>query len=179
MGDEMMGFRLKKARERVGLTQDAVCQEIGLANNQSLSSYERGTNCPTVDTVKKLCKVYGVSADYLLFGDDQISAQEKTPIQYAKQFVDAVDHLGMTVEEVVTELGKECMAVCIPCGPSEFNTFAYHWSRLREILDSQIIEREEYIMLISRRLEELKMLTPSQNCMIFGDKEPGSTEKEQ
>lgn len=178
MGDEMMGFRLKQARERAGLTQDAVCQKIGLANNQSVSSYERGTTSPPVETLKKLCRLYGVSADYLLFGESHFGAQGKTPRDYAKQLVDAVDHLGLNVEEVVTDLGKECMAICLTSDCGDFDKFANHWSRLREVLESQILEREEYTMLISRRLEELKMTAPSKKGLLFWDEVSGPSEKE-
>lgn len=178
MGDEMMGFRLKQARERAGLTQDAVCQKIGLANNQSVSSYERGTTSPPIETLKKLCRLYGVSADYLLFGESHFGTRERTDCDYAKQLVDAADHLGLKVEEVTTDLGQECMAICITSAYGDFNKFANHWSRLREVLDNRILEREEYIMLISRRLEELKMVVSSRNGSLISDEVPNPSERE-
>lgn len=160
MGDEMMGFRLKQAREKAGLTQDAVCQKIGLANNQSLSAYERGTSSPSVETLKKLCATYGVSADFLLFGNDRLSSQDKTPLEYAKQLVDAVDHLGLKLDEGQFLDGIHSMLIWLNTSYADFNEFTMHWYRLRDILDAQTLASEEYKMLIGSRLAALKMIEP-------------------
>ena len=59
------GERLRRARERKGLTQVDVYRAIGL-NNKSLSRYENGATAPDPDTLRDLIRLYDVSADYVL-----------------------------------------------------------------------------------------------------------------
>ncbi len=74
MGDTNLGGRLKEAREQSHLTQAEVCEKIGVSKPQTISSYERGTNNPTLETLKELSQLYSVSTDWLLFGREH-SAQ--------------------------------------------------------------------------------------------------------
>ena len=59
------GERLRKARERKGLSQIDVYKAIGL-NNKSLSRYETGATAPDPDTVRDLIRLYDVSSNYIL-----------------------------------------------------------------------------------------------------------------
>jgi len=59
------GMRLKKLREKQGLTQKQVAEKIGLTE-AAVSSYERNIAQPTADTLKTLAVLYRVKADYIL-----------------------------------------------------------------------------------------------------------------
>lgn len=59
------GERLKKARERKGLSQQQVMDLTGLSN-KSLSRYETNSSAPDPDTIQELIQLYNVSADYIL-----------------------------------------------------------------------------------------------------------------
>jgi|ETNmetMinimDraft_26_1059896.scaffolds.fasta_scaffold136987_2 transcriptional regulator with XRE-family HTH domain len=63
----LMG-RLMECRARVGLTQKEVAKELGCSIT-TIKSIECGSN-PSLDKFQKLCRLYGVSADYLL-GSEQ------------------------------------------------------------------------------------------------------------
>jgi len=67
------GERLRRARERKGLTQVDVYRAIGL-NNKSLSRYENGATAPDPDTVRDLIRLYDVSADYILGLSDEMGS---------------------------------------------------------------------------------------------------------
>lgn len=41
MGQELLGERIKKAREDAGLSQQALADRVGLKQGQSISNYER------------------------------------------------------------------------------------------------------------------------------------------
>jgi XRE family transcriptional regulator, fatty acid utilization regulator len=60
--------RLKSAREAIGLTQTAVCQQISI-DDSSLSSFERGHREPKFAQLSALAKLYHISLSY--FFDDQ------------------------------------------------------------------------------------------------------------
>ncbi|MBR2897048.1 MAG: helix-turn-helix transcriptional regulator [Oscillospiraceae bacterium] len=59
------GERLKKARERKGLSQKQVMALINLSD-KSLSRYETNSSAPDPDTIQELIRLYDVSADYIL-----------------------------------------------------------------------------------------------------------------
>ncbi len=60
-----LGYRLRLARERQGLTQTRVMELTGI-NNKTLSGYENGVSEPDLRTLAVLLKLYRLSADQLL-----------------------------------------------------------------------------------------------------------------
>lgn len=57
--------RLKGIRLECGMTQKDVYLQLNLSPN-GYASYEQGRTEPNVETIVKLCKIFDVSADYLL-----------------------------------------------------------------------------------------------------------------
>lgn len=60
-----IGNRLRLARESKELKQLEVSQQLNI-NNKTLSSYERGTTLPDIETLKALSEFYSVSLTWLL-----------------------------------------------------------------------------------------------------------------
>lgn len=59
------GERLKRARERKGMTQAQVMKATSISD-KSLSRYENGASAPDPDTILELIRLYDVSADYIM-----------------------------------------------------------------------------------------------------------------
>lgn len=68
--DNILGIRLKKAREKKGYSQKYVAEWLGITNS-SLSHYERGERDPDTSILNRLADLYGVTMDFL-FGRDQM-----------------------------------------------------------------------------------------------------------
>lgn len=62
---ESIGSRIKEVRERKGLTQKQVAEEVGITE-ATLSRYENDLREPKAEIVSKLAKTLGVSSDFLL-----------------------------------------------------------------------------------------------------------------
>ncbi|MCL2862243.1 MAG: helix-turn-helix transcriptional regulator [Firmicutes bacterium] len=62
---EKIKTRIRELREEKGLTQEQLGEEIGFRSN-TISQYETGVLEPNLQTIKKLCDFFDVSADYLL-----------------------------------------------------------------------------------------------------------------
>jgi transcriptional regulator with XRE-family HTH domain len=62
----MIGERIAKSREKMGLTQTELAQIIGVAQSR-ISEFERGikTDC-NISTAKRLARALGVGVDYLI-----------------------------------------------------------------------------------------------------------------
>lgn len=167
MGNAELGNRLKQARERSGKKQSDVCEAVGIPKVQTLSAYERGVNSPPIETLKNLSRLYGVSTDWLLFGESYAPLKEKTPNDYVEQLVDAVDHLKMDFDSWEDSYTHDRTVVLrlfsSPYGG--LNSFIVKWERLRELLDGEIIEQDEYDGLIKQKLTDLILLDIPNNFM--------------
>ena len=65
-----MKITLAAARVNAGLYQREAAKRLGITP-ETLRNYERGKQVPTWTTVKEMEKIYGISADNILFGADK------------------------------------------------------------------------------------------------------------
>lgn len=66
--------RLKKARKDKDLTMDQLIKNLGpidMVTKPTLISYEQGKIFPKMNVLKRMCEIYGVSADYIIFGENK------------------------------------------------------------------------------------------------------------
>jgi len=63
-----LGEKLKKLRTEKGVSQEELGKEMGV-HYTHISRYERNQSTPSIEALKRLAKIFGVSADYLLFDD--------------------------------------------------------------------------------------------------------------
>ncbi len=62
----MIKLTLKGARVNAGYTQKKAATSIGVSN-KTLCNWENGISTPNVQMVERLCVLYGVSYDNLIF----------------------------------------------------------------------------------------------------------------
>lgn len=62
--------RIKTVRMLLGLTQRQFAETLGMSR-EGYQKLERGENNISTDVLEKLNHIYGISADYLLYGDFQ------------------------------------------------------------------------------------------------------------
>lgn len=67
--------RIKGIRMLLGLTQKQFAEALGMSR-EGYQKLERGDNNISTDVLEKLNCIYGISADYLLYGEFQ--SEEKT-----------------------------------------------------------------------------------------------------
>ena len=60
-----LGVKLRKLREAHWMTQQDVAKRIGV-KRASISRYESDAGTPSLERFRDLCKLFNVSADYLL-----------------------------------------------------------------------------------------------------------------
>ena len=61
-------LRMRKIRLLLGLTQKQFAESLGMSR-EGYQKVERGENKLSLDVLERMKTVYGVSADYLLYGD--------------------------------------------------------------------------------------------------------------
>ena len=65
-----MYMRIRKAREEMGYTREKFAEKLEVSVSY-LSQLERGRTGISVKMLIKVCDVLGLSADYILFGEER------------------------------------------------------------------------------------------------------------
>lgn len=65
-----IGGRIRRCREALGYSRETLAEKADLANS-FIGTIELGTGSFTAESLIKLCRALGVSADYILFGKEQ------------------------------------------------------------------------------------------------------------
>ena len=68
--EQTLGKRIMENRKRLGLTQDALAEKLGVTA-QAVSKWENDQSCPDITTLPKLADIFGISTDALLGRDSQ------------------------------------------------------------------------------------------------------------
>lgn len=95
--------RIALARKQAGLSQEQLGEKLGVSR-QAVSKWESGQTNPDIAYVSQMCRLFGVSADWLLLGEE--SAKESAPARCPD------------CQTVITGLDK----FCPNCGRSLSNT---------------------------------------------------------
>ncbi|MGI5963586.1 MAG: helix-turn-helix domain-containing protein [Lawsonibacter sp.] len=70
--------RIAMARKQAGLSQEQLGEKLGVSR-QAVSKWESGQTNPDVAYVAEMCRLFGVSSDWLLLGQE--TDQAKTPVR--------------------------------------------------------------------------------------------------
>lgn len=83
--------RMKRARERVGLTQQQLADRIN-TTAQNISQYERGIRRPRYQTMIKIASSLGTTVNSIWENEDQNDTDE----EYSKALKDTINVLQLT-----------------------------------------------------------------------------------
>lgn len=162
MGDANIGTRLKKAREKKGLTQGEACEKAGIPKTQTLSAYERGVNSLTAETLKTLSTLYGVSSDWLLFGNEIPNAEtkEKNRSFYVRSLIEAVNALDIKISENTISVpcidGDEIYisTLALDISTDEHGDFYQTLDEIRQLQNvKSILGPDDFNTLIEKRIK--------------------------
>lgn len=85
------GKRLEQLRKEKKINQSELAGRIGLTQ-QTISSYEKGKNKPSMDILVRLAQEFGVTSDYLLHGNVANNESELTDEQ--KEFLNVFEKIS-------------------------------------------------------------------------------------
>lgn len=101
--NNLIGIRLRKAREAKNLTQVQV-RELTNIHNKTLSGYEKGVSEPDIDTLKTLAQLYETSVDYLVgrSGDPKLKQiKEPEDLEKIEKLKKTMDTAFLEVREIM------------------------------------------------------------------------------
>lgn len=130
----MLHLRLKAARVAKGLTQPAVAAALGVSQAY-ISKLERGEKRPSVEMLKRLAALYGVSETYLLGSHHG----ERIPLTPEGPYPFALDpSVPPGLRDLVEDQG---LCAFLKVSPEE-------WRALRSILMPCPISKDGYVQLL-------------------------------
>lgn len=102
-----MNNRIRSVRKKANLTQEAFGAKLGITKS-SVSFLESGRNNPSEQTIKLICKEFGVSYQWLVNGAGEMQSDASTE---AQAIVDSImtsdDEFAKSVIVAFAKLGKE------------------------------------------------------------------------
>lgn len=81
--------KLQELRHKKGLTQEEAAEAL-FVSRAAVSKWESGRGYPSVDSLKAIAKLYSVTVDELLSGDELLSIAEEDAKQKESKFLDLV-----------------------------------------------------------------------------------------
>jgi len=105
MQDFNIGSDLRKARRAKGLKQTDVAQSTGI-NQSLLSAYENNNTMPSLPNFIRLCELYQVSADFILFNKDihELTSYQKKLLEDALVYDDIIRDLHYLDESSIEKV---------------------------------------------------------------------------
>lgn len=100
--ENILGHRLKKAREKKGYSQKDVAKWLGITSS-SLSNYERGDRDPDTTMLIRLSDLYEVTADYLLGRDDVKVDTDSERVKAMSEAQRLADELVQSLNQALTD----------------------------------------------------------------------------
>jgi transcriptional regulator with XRE-family HTH domain len=91
---EVLGYRIREAREAVGLTQEGLARATGL-NLRSIQNWEHGTHQPRVENLAQIAAALEKPMDFF------VVARTSDPSD-----IDAVEKVGMLMQRQARRLRK-------------------------------------------------------------------------
>lgn len=152
---EVFSARLKYIRERNGLTQKMMAEQIGMTQS-SYSKYEYNLREPNLETLVKIIKVIKESADFLLGVTDFDSSTKLLFEEYQMVFVHA-KQLTEELEEIrLDPSGKRI--------PKHFNandpeSIREYIQRMESYVENQMQKVDVLRSMLLNRLKDVPMVS--------------------
>ncbi|MCQ2614079.1 MAG: helix-turn-helix transcriptional regulator [Treponemataceae bacterium] len=144
-----MENKLKELREKRGLSQAEVAQEIGISR-QMYNKYERGDTEPSLSAIKALCTLYAVSYEELL---DSGSALKTEPTY---KISDPVDDWAVASPEIAYGSAKKASSSSLsaPSSLSPYGTKNY-FAQIMSLLPKLLLsEKSRLLTAVAQSMTE-------------------------
>lgn len=137
-----MGARLRAAREAKKMTQKEVRKATSVS---SLPYYENDERNMSAYTIKTLAEFYGVSTDWLLYGDEKEPPQQDALVM----LILALDRLGGSIKGAGT-IGS--LTIELQASEEKQRWLISEWMRLRTA-KTQGLEEDDYNYLLAKKFD--------------------------
>lgn len=114
MGNKELGKRIRAARERLHMSQDALSKAIGAGGQSTVAGWERGRTEPDAETLARLAAILKISTDQLLGVQSEIPSLPADMADLVKEIAVLSPSDRAVIEKVVAALKAEDKAKVVP-----------------------------------------------------------------
>jgi len=100
---KFLAEKIKKLRVSKNLSQTKLAEKLGV-HYIHISRYERGISIPSVESLKNLSEVLGVSADYFLDDTNADFQAIKLKDKELMQMIKAIDDLDVETKKIAKDM---------------------------------------------------------------------------
>ena len=113
MDAKSVGENIAKLRKRNGMTQAELAEKVDVSD-KAVSKWENGQGYPDITIFPKLSALFGVSVDYLMFGEKKGIAIAGNIIADVVKNIDSYPEAGMMacVSDISCAVGGCCNKTC-------------------------------------------------------------------
>lgn len=105
------GNQIKQIRKEKNITQEQMAQSLNITR-QAVSNWENKSNLPDIEILIKIAKVYGVSLDKLILGDDNMNNMTEKLIKDGSETRKSrLNAISVCVGIVLFILGMICLII--------------------------------------------------------------------
>lgn len=105
------GNQIKQIRKEKNITQEQMAQSLNITR-QAVSNWENKRNLPDIEILIKIAKVYGVSLDKLILGDDNMNNMTEKLIKDGSETRKTrLNAISVCVGIVLFILGMICLII--------------------------------------------------------------------
>jgi transcriptional regulator with XRE-family HTH domain len=105
------GNQIKQIRKEKNITQEQMAQSLNITR-QAVSNWENKRNLPDIEILIKIAKVYGVSLDKLILGDDNMNNMTEKLIKDGSETRKSrLNAISVCVGIVLFILGMICLII--------------------------------------------------------------------
>lgn len=154
-------IKIKELRESLNLTQAEFSEKINVAQ-AALSTYEKGTRKPTLDTLLIISNTFNISLDWLCGLSEYRSISPKF-VTYSDVFkaladICSVQYQGPLKKEISSVLlvnpGNSSDTTEFLTNDINFHRFFTDWKKMFELLTSNTIDSELYSLWLKKELSK-------------------------
>lgn len=110
MNAKEIGKRIEKLRKKSGMTQQSLAQKLDVTD-KAVSKWENGAGYPDITVLPKLVALFGVTVDYLMFGEKKGIAIAGNIITDIVKSIDSYPKMGML--SYITDM-QYAVGGCVP-----------------------------------------------------------------
>lgn len=126
--ENTIGERIKTVRKARSLTQQAFADKLGLKQN-TIATYEMNKTIPSDRTISDICKEFGVSEDWLRYGEGEMFAA-----------MDRDEEIAAMVAKVISgnnDFQKALVRIISSCTEKELEVLERKFRELAESLEKE------------------------------------------
>lgn len=159
----MIGERIKKEREAQGMTLEQLAQALN-TTRQSVSKWEKGLGTLDMDSVLRMCEIFGCEIGYLACEFDQKTRENADICASTGLTEDAVDRLHSYCNQLQEKTpidGVEEIVSYIICSMN----FQIIIDELGSIMENDYIHEQYFSKILDKSKQEISILAKHMNAI--------------